>query len=303
MPKHSREFWLILLAFFTIYIVWGSTYLANAWAVQAIPPFLLAAVRFTTAGIILLGMARLVEPVRPTKKQIINCGIAGFVLFAIGNGTAVWALQYIDSGVAALMISLQPLIVALMMWGWKSEKPTLGTWGGIVLGIFGTSLLIGQPSFMGDPMAMWGVAGIITALIGWGVISIWIPTADMPESTMQRTSLQMIIGGGISFLISLLLGESASFSIENIDTRAYWALAFLIFFGSICAMSAFNYLLKKVSPTKVVTNTYVNPVIAMFLGWWLNNEEMTYQSVIAAAFLLGGVVFITQAKRLRRKAG
>ena len=302
MPKYTREFWLIILAFFTIYVVWGSTFLANSWAVQAIPPFLLAAVRFTIAGFILLGMARMVEPVRPTKKQIINCGIAGIVLFSIGNGMAVWSLQYIDSGVSALMISLQPLIVALMMWGWKKEKPTLGTWGGIALGILGTSLLIGQPAFIDDPMAMWGVASILTALIGWGIISIWIPTVDMPESIMQRTSFQMIIGGGLLFLVSPLLGELDGFSIANIDSRAYWSLAFLIFFGSICAMSAFNYLLKKVSPTKVVTNTYVNPVIAMFLGWWLNNEAMTYQSVIAAVLLLGGVVFITQAKRLRKKS-
>jgi len=300
MPKQSREFWLIILAFFTTYVVWGSTYLANAWTLQSIPPFLLAGVRFFIAGVVLLTMARIVEPINITKKQLKNCCIAGFAFFAVGNGTAVWALKYIDSGIAALLVSLQPLIVALMMWGWKKEKPNLATWGGITLGILGMALLIGQPTFIGNTMALFGIAAVVTALLSWAIVSIWIPDADLPDSIMQRTSLQMIFGGIILFIVSPLLGELEGFSIENISSRSYWSLTYLIIFGSIFAMSAFNFLLKKVSPTKVVTNTYVNPVIAMFLGWWLNNETISFQSVVAGGLLLAGVVFITQAKRLKK---
>jgi len=300
MPKHSREFWLILIAFFTTYVVWGSTYLANAWTLQSIPPFLLAAIRFLIAGILLLIMARIIKPIQITKKQLLNCGIAGFAFFTIGNGMAVWSLKYIDSGIAALIVSLQPLIVALMMWGWKKEKPKLATWGGIALGILGMALLIGQPTFIGNTMALIGILAVVIALIAWAIVSIWIPDADLPDSIMLRTALQMIFGGILLLIVSPLLGEFEGFSIENISARSYWSLAYLIVFGSIFAMSAFNYLLQNVSPTKVVTNTYVNPVIAMFLGWWLNNEAISFQSVVAGGLLLAGVVFITQAKRLKK---
>lgn len=297
MPNRDRDFWLILLSFFTIYVVWGSTYLANAWGVGSIPPFLLAGMRFSIAGWILLLLSRLTGPIQFTKQQLINSAIVGFMLFTIGNGLAVWALKYIDSGLSALFVSLQPLIVALMLWGWKQQQPKKATWAGIALGISGMALLVGQPAFIGSTMAMLGVLAIFTALLAWSIIAIWMPDADLPESTMTRTALQMITGSVFLLIISPLIGELNGFSFQNVEPRAYWSLLYLIIFGSLCAMSAFNYLLRKVSPTKVVTNTYVNPVIALFLGWLLNNEEVTVQSILAGALLLGGVFFIIRAKR------
>ena len=297
MPNRDRDFWLILLSFFTIYMVWGSTYLANAWGVGSIPPFLLAGMRFSIAGWILLLISRLMGPIQFTKQQLINSAIVGFMLFTIGNGLAVWALKYIDSGLSALFVSLQPLIVVIMLWGWKKEQPKKATWAGIALGISGMALLVGQPAFIGSTMAMLGILAIFTALLAWSIIAIWMPDADLPESTMTRTALQMITGSVFLLIISPLIGELNGFSFQNVESRSYWSLIYLIIFGSLCAMSAFNYLLRKVSPTKVVTNTYVNPVIALFLGWLLNNEEVTMQSILAGALLLGGVFFIIRAKR------
>lgn len=303
MLNRDRKFWFIILSFFTIYVVWGSTYLANAWGVDSIPPFLMAGIRFFTAGWLLLLIARMTGPIQFTKQQLRNSAFVGIMLFSIGNGLAVWSLKYIDSGVSSLFVSLQPLVVTLMLWGWKGEKPQFATWLGIGLGLSGMALLVGQPAFVNSTMALVGVGAIFIALMAWGIIAIWIPDADLPESTMTRTALQMITGGFFLFIISLLLGEWSDFSVENIAPKAYWSLLYLIIFGSLFAMSAFNYLLRNVSPAKVVTNTYVNPVIALFLGWLFNNEEVTQQSILAGSLLLIGVVCITQGKRKFRENG
>lgn len=302
MPNYDRRTWLIIISFLIIYFVWGSTYLANAWGVASIPPFLLAGTRFTTAGVILFLFAFSVEPIAISKTQLKNSAIVGFMLFTLGNGLAVWALKFIDSGISAIVISLQPLVVALMLWIFQSKKPNAGTWGGIVLGITGMLLLVGQPKFVADPSAFLGFCGLAVALLAWGYMAIWMPVADLPKSMFQRTALQMLFGGTAMLILSPLIGEWTDFDIKNVPARAYWALAYLIIFGSLIAMTAFNYLLANVSPTKVVTNTYVNPVIAVFLGWWLNGEEITLQTIAAAALLLTGVFFIIQSRRKVQKS-
>jgi len=297
MLNYDRQTWLIIFSFFIVYFVWGSTYLANAWGVASVPPFLLAGTRFFTAGLILIAFSRLFEPISVTRKQLKNSAIVGFMLFTIGNGLAVWSLKYIESGISAVVISLQPLVVALMLWGFQNKKPNSGTWGGIALGICGMTLLVGQPKFVADTEALLGFGGLIIALFSWGYMSIWMPIADLPKSMFQRTALQMLFGGAMLLILSPIIGEWEVFDIETVSPRAYWALAYLIVFGSLMAMTAFNFLLANVSPTKAVTNTYVNPVIAVFLGWWLNNEEITLQTIAAAGLLLTGVFFIIQSRR------
>lgn len=297
MLDYDRKTWLIIISFIIIYFVWGSTYLANAWGVASVPPFLLAGTRFLIAGVILLGISRFFGPIKATSKQLKNSAIIGFMLFAIGNGLAVWSLKYIESGISAVVISLQPLIVAIMMWIFNSKKPKPATWAGIALGILGMILLVGQPKFITDPSALWGFSGLIIALFSWGYMAIWMPEADLPESMLTRTALQMLFGSIALLILSPIIGEWTGFDIETVPARAYWALLYLIVFGSLLAMTAFNFLLANVSPTKVVTNTYVNPIIAVFLGWWLNNEEITMQTIFAAVLLLLGVFFIIQARR------
>ena len=302
MLNYDRRTWLIIISFLIIYLVWGSTYLANAWGVAYIPPFLLGGTRFVIAGLILLTFSWFVEPISITRNQLKNSAFVGFMLFTVGNGLAVWALKFIESGISAVVISLQPLVVALMLWIFQSKKPNSGTWGGIALGICGMLLLVGQPKFVADPSALLGFGGLIIALLAWGYISIWMPIADLPKSMFQRTALQMLLGGMTLLILSPIIGEWKDFNIETVPARAYWALVYLIVFGSLMAMTAFNYLLANVSPTKVVTNTYVNPVIAVFLGWWLNNEEITFQTIAAAGLLLTGVFFIIQSRRKVQKA-
>ena len=296
MTNKKREFWLIIAAFFIMYVVWGSTYLANAWGVKVVPPFLFSAGRFIVAGTLLLGVLAIFQPIRISTKQLKNALIAGVMLFAIGNGLVVWALQYVDSGLTALLVAGQPLIVALLLWQMKNQNPNKDTWIGIGLGLIGMYLLVGQPDFAGSGDWMLGIGAIIIALLAWGYASIWIPEADLPDSVLQSAAWQMIMGGMVMLVASILLGEFQEFDTSKLNSTIYWAFAYLVVFGSIAAFSSFTYLLKTVSPTKVVTTAYVNPVIAVFLGWWLNNELITERTLIAAAILLTGVVFINRAK-------
>jgi len=298
-PKKTVSDFKILLAFFIIYFVWGSTYLANTWAIADMPPFLMAGMRFIVAGVLLYSYCMLIGKKAPTRIQFQNALYAGLFLFAMGNGLVVWALQFVDSGIAALIVAFEPLVVVLMMWKMKNEKPTLNTWSGIGLGILGMGLLVGQPEFINDISWLWGVAAIFGAILSWGYISIWMTDANLPESLLQSAALQMFFGGCIMLGMGLLLGEYLMFDYQQIGDRAFWSLWYLIIFGSIIAFTAFNFLLKNVSPTKIVTSTYINPVVALILGYYLNKEGISGQSLLAAGLLIVGVVLINW----RRKAG
>lgn len=275
-----------------IYVVWGSTYLANAWGVMHVPPFIYAGSRFVVAGGLLLAITfkQNKEPI--TKLQIKNTFIAGFMLFAIGNGLVVWALKFVDSGMTSLIVSFQPLVVVFLMWIMRNQKPNLYSWIGVFIGLYGMFLLSEQPEFISDPEWLMGVAGIFVALLAWGFSLIWMKDADLPESIFQSSALQMIFGGVMMFIISLFLGEWTGFEINAVPPIAIWCLLYLIVLGSVVTFTAFNYLVKKVSADKVSTSAFVNPVIALFLGAWLNAEVISSQSVWAAALLLTGVLFI-----------
>lgn len=291
---------LVILSFIIIYFVWGSTYLANKWVVQDIPPFTLSGIRFTTAGFLLLLYCRLTKVALPSKTQLQNSGVAGLFLFAIGNGAVVWALQFVDSGIAALMVSLQPLVIALMLWSMKGQRPSVNTWIGILLGIIGMYFLIGQPQFIADPKWLMGVGAIMVALLGWGWVSLWMVDADLPDSMFQSAAFQMLFGGLMLLTTGLVFQEYQDFSINRISIKSVYAFIYLIVFGSIAAFTAFNYLIKNVAPTKVVTSTYINPIVALFLGYYLNNEVLRWQSLVATGLLILGVVLINMEKNKKK---
>lgn len=296
MAENKRDIWLIPLCILIVYIVWGTTYLANAWGVEVIPPFMFSAVRFLVAGSVLLFVASFFSPIKITWNQFKNLAFAGLLLFGIGNGLVTWALQYVDSGITALVISLEPLVVAMMLWYFRKQKPQINTWLGIGLGIFGMVLLIGQPRFVSSWEWMIGFIFIFIGMLAWGYISIWIASADLPESVFQSASVQMILGGLMLLAGSFGIQEVQNFDWLTLTPRAVGSWIYLMVFGSILAFSAFNYLLLKVSPTKVVASSYVHPVIAMTLGFFLNHEIITTQSILAAGILLIGVILINREK-------
>lgn len=290
--KDRKEVPLIIAAFFAIYVIWGSTYLLNKIAVAELEPFMLAGIRFTTAGLVIFVIALLSgKSIRISRRQLRNTALAGFLFLSYGNGVVVWALKYVDSNFAALEISAQPLVILLMMWALQGKKIQPMSLVGVGLGIIGIYLLVSQKMILTQENAWIGILMIFSAMLAWAYGSLFVGKAEMPQNFFVNTGYQMFTGGILLGVMSLLFRENwLAPTLWSQDT--VWAMILLIIFGSIIAFTSFNYLLKRVSPEKVATNTYVNPIVAMFLGWYFLNEQITVQSMIAAVILLTGVYFI-----------
>lgn len=298
MLQKSTDKLLILFAFFAIYVIWGSTYLLNKIAVAQLPAFMLAAVRFTVSGILIMIIAKLLGiPLKITKKQLLNTAIAGFLFLTFGNGIVVWTLNFVDSGFAALVIAAQPLVVLLMMRVLEGKKIQPMSMMGVFLGMLGVYLLVSQNHIVVVVNGLLSIGLIFLCMCSWSYASLFVGKADLPKNYFVNTGYQMLIGGLLLCLVSVALGEEWKHPVDW-DVAVSWSMIGLIVFGSIVAFTAFNYLLKKVSPEKVATNTYVNPIIALVLGWYFLNEIITLQSVIAAIILLTGVYFINSKKKI-----
>jgi drug/metabolite transporter (DMT)-like permease len=296
--KASKETVFIVLAFFSIYVIWGSTYLLNKVAVTELPPFMLASMRFVVAGILIFILAKLMgKSIAITKKQFINVTIAGFLFLTFGNGVVVWALKYVDSGIAALEISAQPLLVLLLMLIFQGKKIQPMSIIGVILGVIGIYLLVSQKSILNQENSILGMVMIFFCMISWGYGSLFVGKADLPKNYFVNTGYQMLTGGIMLFFASLFFQEPWSYPTEW-STKVQLSMILLVIFGSIVAFTSFNYLLRVVSPEKVATSTYVNPIIAMALGWYFLEEQITTQSIIAALVLLTGVYFINTKKKL-----
>lgn len=298
MGKLRSPAFLIVLAFFSIYVIWGSTYLLNKIAVTELPPFMLASIRFITAGIIIFIIAYFMgSKLSVTRKQLINSTIAGFLFLSFGNGVIVWALKYVDSSFAALESSAQPLVVLLLMRILEGKKIKTMSVVGVVLGMIGIFLLVSQKQFMSQEGSLLGMVMIFVCIISWAYGSLFVAKADLPPNFFVNTGYQMLTAGISLLIVSLLLGDEWTLP-SQWSGRVQFSMIALVLFGSIVAFTAFNYLLRTVSPEKVATSTYVNPIIAMVLGWYFLEEQITLQSVFAASVLLIGVYFINAKKKL-----
>lgn len=287
---------LIILAFIAIYIIWGSTYMLNKVAITELPPFMLATIRFFVAGILIFLLSAILGlSLKITTRQLWNALVAGFLFLSFGNGVVVWALKYVDSNFAALIISAQPLIVMLLMWMLRGQRIKPMALFGVFLGIIGIYLLVSQDTVHENEDAWIGILMIFSAMLAWGYGSLFVGKADFPKNFFVNTGYQMLLGSFLLGLTSLALGETWS-NPKTWQESTLWSLILLIFFGSIIAFTSFNFLLKTVSPEKVSTNTYVNPIVAMFLGNYFLDEPVSAQSVIAAVILLTGVYFISTNK-------
>ena len=294
--KAKKELPLIIAAFFAIYVIWGSTYMLNKIAVAELEPFMLAGVRFATAGLLIFGIALLLgKSLKISKRQLLNTIFAGFLFLSFGNGVVVWALKFVDSNFAALEISAQPLIILLMMWLLQGKKIQPMSLVGVALGIIGIYLLINQKMVVQQENAWVGILMIFSAMLAWAYGSLFVGRADFPKNYFVNAGYQMFTGGIMLGIMSLIFGESW-LPINQWQVETYWAMGLLVIFGSIAAFTSFNFLLSRVSPEKVATNTYVNPIVAMFLGWYFLNEQITVQSIVAAIILLTGVYFINTRK-------
>ncbi|MFH4969099.1 EamA family transporter [Gaetbulibacter sp. M240] len=301
MPKPSKTL-SIVLAFFAIYVIWGSTYLLNKIAVSELPPFLLASIRFISAGVIIFIIAKLLGvSIAITSAQVKNTIIAGFLFLTFGNGVVVWALKYVDSGFTALEISAQPLVVLIMMRILQGKKISAMSYVGVVLGFIGIYLLVSQKQIISQENQLLGIAMIFVCMISWSYGSLFVGKANLPSNYFVNTGYQMLFGGLMLVIASLAFGEPWTSPVYW-STDVIWSIIILIVFGSIVAFTSFNYLLKVVSPEKVSTSTYVNPIIALILGWWILDETINLQSIIAAIILLTGVYFINSKRKFRPRS-
>ena len=296
MKQHSSKL-LIVLAFFAIYVIWGSTYLFNKIAVTALPPFFLASIRFYTAGFLIMIIAKILKfKIGITRKQFLNTLISGFLFLVYGNGVFVWALKYVDSGFAALLAAAQPLFVLLLMRLIDRKPMQKKSIVGVLLGLLGMYLLVSQKNIATSEGTVLGVFMIFTCVLSWSYGSVFVSKADLPKNFFVSTGYQMLIAGTILLIGSLVFKETW---ISPLDwtLEVQLSMLFLIFFGGIVAFTSFNYLLKNVSTEKVSTSAYINPIIAMLLGWYVLDESLSLQSVIASVVLLTGVYFINYRKR------
>lgn len=288
---------LIIIAFIAIYLIWGSTYLLNKISVTELPPLFLASVRFFVASILIFGIAKALKfNIKITKKQFLNSTLVGFLFLVYGNGVFVWALKYVDSGFGALLASTQPLFVLLLMRLMDKKTMRPKSLVGVALGILGMYLLVSQKELVTNEETLLGIFMIFTCVLSWSYGSVFVAKADVPKNYFVSTGYQMAIASIMLACTSLSLGESWS-SPLTWSPRVQWAMLALITFGSIVAFTAFNFLLKQVSTEKVSTSAYVNPIVAMILGWYVLDETLSTQSIIAAVVLLTGVYFITTRKK------
>jgi drug/metabolite transporter (DMT)-like permease len=288
---------LIILAFLAIYFIWGSTYLFNKIAVSELPPFFIAGIRFSTAGVLMIFLAIILKhDLSISKKQFFNSGIASFFFLIYGNGVFVWALKYVDSGFGALLASTQPLFVLFLLRLIDRKPFQKKSMIGVALGIFGMYLLVSQQEITTSEGSLLGIFMILTCVLSWSYGSVFVSKVNLPKSYIVSTGYQMLVAGFILLLASFSFSETWS-SPLNWSANVQISMSILILFGGIVAFTAFNYLLKVVDTEKVATSAYVNPVIALFMGWYFLGEQLTTQSVLASAILLTGVYFITSRKR------
>jgi drug/metabolite transporter (DMT)-like permease len=285
----------IIAALAAVYIIWGSTYLAIRFAVETLPPFLMAGVRFVVAGAVLYGWRRARGFPAPSGSQWRAATVVGGLMLLGGNGGVVWAEQWIESGTAALIVATVPLWMVLLDWLRPEGRPPRPlVWAGIAVGLLGVGLLFGPPD--DAPMYTAGWVVLVLASISWAIGSLYSRTALLP-APLLATGMQMLAGGALLLAASVLTGELWGLDPATFSTRSILALIYLVVFGALIGYSAYVWLLRVTSAAVASTYAYVNPVVAVFLGWSLAGEALTPRIALASAVIVGGVVLITRSAR------
>lgn len=284
---------LVIAAFATVYVVWGSTYLGIRYAVESIPPFLMAATRHLFAGLLLFAFARLRGAPRPSPVQWRDAALAGTLLLVIGNGGVTWAEQLIPSGVTALLVALVPIWMVLFDWlRPQGTRPGPLVILGLAIGIAGvTTLAHKQISGTGSAYGV-GVAALMASSICWALGSVFNRSARKPESPFLGVALQMITGGAVLLLLSAAGGELHHFSLARVTALSLGAWLYLSLAGSLLAFTAYVWLLHVSTPARVSTSAYVNPLIAVLLGCTIGNEVFSPDLVLAGALIIVSVVLV-----------
>jgi len=301
-PSASRPGRLaLLLAFFVIYVVWGSTYLAIRYAVETIPPLLAVVIRQGLAGMAIFAYAWR-RGYRPTAREWRASVLLGTLYFAIGHGTLHWAETIVPSGLTALLIASEPIMIALMAaLVSREERLTLKTTAGLVLGVVGVSLLLRAEAAPGHGHLLLGCVAVLLSALAWSIGVVYSRNPALPRNPIARAGMAAMIGAAMLIPAAVFSGEMARFHPSTFSARSVWALLYLIVFGSILAFTTYTWLLDHCSPTLVSTHTYANPIIAVLLGWALAGETLDARVLLAGALTLLAVFLISRGTSKKAK--
>jgi len=288
---------LVLVAFAAVYLVWGSTYLGIQIGIESFPPLLLAGFRHLLAGLILYPLLRWKTGIRPTARHWKTAIVTGFLLLFVGNGGVSWAEQTVPSGVAALLVATVSLWLVILDWLRPGGiRPVFRVVVGILMGFSGLVLLVGPAHLGGSGRVDPGGAGILViASLGWAIGSLYSKHGSMPSSPMLSVAMQGLAGGVVLILVGLFTGEFHGFHFAAITVRSWLALSYLIVFGSGIGFTAYIYILQKSTAARVGTYAFVNPVVALFLGWLFAGETISLRTVLAAGVILTAVILVITA--------
>ncbi|HYM75075.1 MAG TPA: EamA family transporter [Candidatus Dormibacteraeota bacterium] len=298
--SHPRT-WKVLLAFAIIYFVWGSTYLAIRIGVSEVPPFLLAGMRFVIAGIVLYGWMRAKGTPSPTMREWWGATLLAVLIFVVDYGLVFWAERRVTSGLTAVMMATIPVFMALSeILLLKTQRLTLRLSCALLIGLGGVTVLVSRSVSFGEaPVDRLGAWALIVGAISWSVGSALTRKVPLPSAKAMSSGAQMLVGGVLLMLVSALLGEFRGFHLQAVSVKAWLALVYLIVAGSIIAFTAYIWLIHHESPTKVGTYAYVNPVVAVLVGYFLGGESIGPRTIAGTLLVLVSVVVITTTPRAK----
>jgi drug/metabolite transporter (DMT)-like permease len=288
----------IMAAFASIYVIWGSTYLAISYAIRTIPPFLMGGARFLVSGALLYAWARTRGANRPTRLHWRNAVVAGGFLLLGGNGAVMWAEQVVPSGLTALLVSILPFWLVIIEWVRPPRtRPTAAVLIGLVLGFIGIVVLVGPGNVGGHGnVSPVGALVLILGSLSWAIGSFWSRDAELPDSGILTTGMEMLGGGVLLVIVGALTNEFSHLDIHAISRPSAIGLGYLVVFGSLLGFTSYIWLLDKVSPAHLGTYAYVNPIVAVLLGWAIAGETLSVRTGVAAAIVICAVALITTAR-------
>ncbi len=294
LARFSKYTFHLIAAFAVVYFIWGSTYLAIRFTIETLPLYLSAGARFIIAGSILYGFARVIKKEsKPTPVHWRSAAIIGGLLLLGGNGSVTWAEQYVPSGITALFLAVMPLWMVLLEWWWNGTKPATNTFIGIGIGFFGIWMLIapGLGSSGDHGLHGAGVLALLCASMSWAAGSVYARRAPMPATPWLGTGMEMLCGGILLFVTGILRGES--FNPAAVSVKSAAAFVYLIFFGALLGFTAYIWLVKNAGVARTSTHAFVNPVVAVLLGWAFAGERLDLRTAAAAFLVIAAVAVIT----------
>ena len=304
MTNQQQNRLKIIIAFIAVYFVWGTTYLAIKYAIETIPPFLMMGMRSLIAGTVLYTWGRLRGDANVTRKELPSLLLIGALFFLIGHGVLAWAQQTVPSGVAALLVACEPIIIALFEPLFTREgKVGKRTLLGMFIGMSGIAVLVMPHGFDFENANLLGSLGILVGASSWASGAIIARVARLPRSPLITGGVQLLFGGALLIIVSYVSGEWSAFAFSQVTIRSMSGLVYLIVFGSIVTFSAYTWLLKITSATRISTHTFINPVIAVFVGWALAGEALSWEMLIATVLIIIAVYLVLYRKPSAKKDG